>query len=131
MSSIMQWYNDNQGVITAIKQWCNENQGVLDAIAILVVVIPATLGLIPKCVKHIQQKRQKKNDDAHKADIEAVVKHLEDHVVATPKVLADVLNKSEEDIQALLSELIDQGIVIEGCNNCKLSDPNSIWELKR
>ena len=131
MSSIIQWNNDNQGVIAAIMQWCNDNQGVIAAIAILIGVLAAIFKCIPKGAKRIQQINKNRKDAAHNADIKAVVKHLKDHVVATPKILADSLNKSEEDIQELLSELIDQGIVIAGCNNCKLSDPNSIWELKR
>lgn len=121
MNCIMQWCNDNAGVIAVI--------GI--AISIVLVVVPALFKFIPKCVKHIQQKNQKEKDDAHKADIEAVVRHLNAHVVVTPKTLADALDKSEEDIQELLSELIDRGIVGPACNNCELSDPNSVWELKR
>ena len=117
--------------MNSIIQWCNDNQGVIAAIAILIVVVPAILGLIPKCIKYIQQKGKKKKDDAHNADIKAVVEYLNVHVVATPSVLATTLNKSEKDIQELLSELINQGTVIEGCNNCELSNPNSIWQLRR
>ena len=39
--------------MNSIIQWCNENQGVIAAIAILIVVVPAILGLIPKCIKYI------------------------------------------------------------------------------
>lgn len=131
MNFIMQLVNDNQGVIAAIMQWCNDNQGVIAAIAILLGVLAAIFKCIPKGAKRIQQINKKRKDDTHNADIEAVVKHLKDHVVATPKILADVLNKSEEDIQELLSELIDQGIVEAAVDNCELSTPNSVWQLRR
>lgn len=117
--------------MSSIMQWCNDNQGVIAAIGILIVVVPAIFGLIPKCAKYIQQKQKEKKDDVHKADLEAVIEYLRVNTVANTKKLAKVLNKSAENIQKLLSELIDQGIVKAAVDNCELSNPKSVWQLKR
>lgn len=119
-----------------IMQWCNDNQGVIAAIgipvAILLVVVPAIFKLIPKCVKYIREAIKKRKDDAHNAEFKAIVDYLNTHNnIATTKILADALSKSEKDIQVLLSELIGQGIVDSVAANCELSNPNSVWELKR
>ena len=115
----------------AIFQWCNDNQGVLAAVAILIVVVPSIFGIIPKCSKRIRQIKEKNDDDAHNADLKVIVEYLKDNIVVSTKKLEKVLNKSEEEIQKLLSELIDRGIVVAACDNCKLSDPNSAWELSK
>lgn len=112
-------------------QWCNDNQGVIAAIAILVVVIPSMFKFIPKCVKWVQQRNTKKKSDAHNANLKAVIRYLGDNTIANTKKLAQALDKSEEDIQKLLSELIKQGIVVAACDNCELSNPHSVWELRR
>lgn len=111
--------------------WCNDNQGVLAAVAILIVVIPAAIKLIPKCVKHIQKKRKAKKEASHRAELTAITDYLRSNTVATTKKLTKALNRSPETVQQLLSELIEQGIVVAACDNCTLSNPNSIWELSK
>ncbi len=113
-----------------ILKWCNDNQGVLAAIAILIVIFPAVFKIIPKCIKQVIQKKKKEKEEAHNQDLEAIKSYLEENIVASTEILAKKLNKSKEDIIKLLSELIDQGIVAAACDGCKLSDTNSIWELR-
>lgn len=112
-------------------KWCNDNQGVLAAVAILVVVVPAMLKIISKTIKHFALKNHIDKAEKHNSDLEAIIDYLKDNIVANTTILAQKLNKSEDEIVNLLSELIDQGIIIAACDNCDLSNPNSVWELRR
>ena len=114
-----------------IIQWCNDNQGVIAAIAILVVVIPAVIKLVPKYIRSLNQKRKSKKDDIHNDSLTEITEYLKVNIVVSTKRLSESLGKSEEEIQKLLSELIDQGVVVGASDNCQLSNPYSIWELKK
>lgn len=118
MNSIMQWCNDNAGVVAIL-------------IAVVTVMLPKCVKYLSECVKHIREKVKRRRDNARNAELEVIIKYLKVNIVASTKKLAKVLNKSEEHIRDLLIELICNDIVEAAVDNCDFLNPNSVWQLKR